>query len=531
MKNRQTQPADPWEAHPASTGIPGLDEILRGGFPRDEMHLIQGTAGTGKTTLALQYLLAGARAGERGLYITLAQTKKGLEAIARSHGWSLEGMTVHEVLPGGVVDQRAGHQTVLHTAEVELGELTRELRKLVEEAKPARVAFDSIGVLGLLAGSKPRYHQEIVALREFLTGRGCTALFIGEWPAEAELEGPANSEFHSLAASVIHLDQKIPDYGEIRRCLRVIKVRGVPFQGGYHNFRIRTGGLEVYPRLGARQTGEYREFRRLQSGIAALDALLGGGLEHGTACLLIGPSGAGKSTLAAAYARAAAQAGDTAAIFLFDERSETFKVRSAGVGVDLQPHLDSGRMHIEAIPTEDITPSEFAQRVAGAVHGGASVVVIDSLTGYLNAMGNSAMLVAQIHELLSFLSHRGVLTILVVFQEGIMSVGRAPSVDVSYLSDTILLFRQFEAGGRVRRCIAAIKKRHGEHDTTLRELFIRPGAMSIGEPLRGLHGVLGAAPTPSGPGQDGRRGGSKGGERGEQAGDGGNGDDEEGPGG
>jgi len=514
MPIRQDHATEPSNAVPASTGIEGLDRILRGGLPRDEMHLIQGASGTGKTTLALQYLLAGAGAGESGLYITLSQTRKGLEAIARSHGWSLEGLTVHELLPGDLVDNLAEHQTVLHTAEVELGELTRALRRLVEQVQPRRLVFDSIGVIRLLAGSPARYRREIVTLRRYLAGRGCTALFIADSPVEAEPEGPDITEFHALATSLIHLEQTALDYGEVRRRVRVIKVRGVPFQGGYHNFRIATGGLEIYARLGPPPDAEYTDFRPVRSGIEPLDKLLGGGLDKGTACLVIGAPGTGKSTLAALYARAAARDGDGAAIFLFEERPETFKARSQGVGIDLQPHLDSGRISIRQLRTAELSPGEFAQRVAKAVTDeGARVLVIDSLTGYFNAMGNTPMLAIQIHELLNFLSRRGVLTILVVTQEGFMSVGSRPAVDVSYLSDSIILLRMFEASGEIRRCLSAIKKRQGEHETTIRELFIRPGSVSIGEePLRQFHGVLSGDPEVIGGGPRRRRGGAEAGE-------------------
>ncbi|AUX44209.1 circadian clock protein KaiC [Sorangium cellulosum] len=487
----------------AASGIEGLDSILRGGFSREEMHLIQGTSGTGKTTLALQFLLAGAAAGESGLYITLAQSKRGLEAIARSHGWSLEGVTVHDPSPDDMAEHLVSDQTVLRTADVELGELTRQLRDVIEQTQPRRVVFDSVGVIGLLAGSPSRYHREIVVLRQFLVDRGCTALFLGEWPTETALKRPVSSEFHSLAGSVVQMEHTAPDYGEVRRRLRVIKVRGVAFRGGYHDFRIRTGGLEIYPRQEVRHGETYGDFRHIRSGIESLDQLLGGGLEQGTACLFIGPSGSGKSTLAALYATAAAQGGDAATIFLFEERPETFKARSTGVGIDLQPQLDSGRLTLVQLDSTDISPGEFAHRVRAAVDGAhARVIVIDSLTGYFNAMGNISSLSVQMHEMLNYLSGSGVLTLLVVTQEGFMSVGEVPNVDVSYLSDSILALRFFEAEGRIRRCVAAIKKRRGEHETTLRELFIGPEGVSVGEaPLRQFHHILSGIPELIDPGQ------------------------------
>jgi circadian clock protein KaiC len=482
----------------ASTGVAGFDWVLKGGLPRDEMHLLQGSGGTGKTTLALQFLLAGAAAGEDTLYVTLSQTKHGLEKIARSHGWSLDGVIIHELSPGSVVEHLAAHQTVLHTAEVELGELTQELRKVVERTKPRRVVFDSIGVIGLLAGNATRYHREIVLLRQFLTGHGCTALFLGDWPGENAADAPANTEFHSLTASVIHLEQIAVQYGEVRRRMRVMKMRGVPISGGYHDFRIRKGGIEIYPRL-EHATDEYSEFRHIETGMKPLDELLGGGLEQGTACLFVGPSGAGKSTLATCYARAVARDGDHAAIFLLDERRETFMVRSHGLGIGLDPFVKDGRVVLHELPTADITPGEFAQRVRAAVERkDARVVVIDSLTGYFNAMENAPMLVVQMHELLTYLSRRGVLTILTVSQEGFMSTGPSgPQLDVSYLSDTIIVLRTFEVNGVVRRCLIASKKRQGEHETTIREMFFGHGRIEVGaEPLQGLRGILRGDPEP-----------------------------------
>lgn len=486
-------PAQPSDAQSgkASTGIEGLDQILRGGLPRDEMHLVQGSGGTGKTTLALQFLLAGARAGEACLYVTLSQTERGLANVARSHGWSLDGVIVHELSPGTVADRIAAHQTVLHTADVELGEVTRELRDLVEKVKPRRAVFDSIGVIGLLAGSATRYHREIVVLRQFLAGHGCTALFVGDWADDGEHDTNANSEFHSLTASVIHLEQTAPDYGDVRRRLRVMKVRGVPFDGGFHNFRIRAGGLEVYPRLDTTSVS-YRAFERLPSGIRTLDALLGGGLEHGTACLLVGPSGVGKSTVASVFVRAAAARQEHASVFLFDERPETFEARAEGVGISLAAYRERGAIAIDLVDTSRITAGEFAYRVRSAVEGDRSkLIVIDSLTGYFNAMDDTRMLAVQMHEVLNYASRRGVLTLLLVSQEGFVSTGPSATVDVSYLSDTVLALRTFEANGTIRRCIAAAKKRQGEHQTTIRELFISSAGVDVSEaPLTGFEHIF-----------------------------------------
>lgn len=479
----------------ASTGIEGLDHILRGGFPRDAMHLIRGGSGTGKTTLALQFLMAGARVGEPGLYISLAQTKRGLELLARSHGWSLEGITIHELPHDAVAETMSTHQTVLHTSELELHELTREVRRVVEQSTPRRAVFDSLSMIGLLAGNTVAYHREISALRQFLTGHGCTTLFLDDWQIEAA-PGAPESPFSALATSSIQMEQRAPDYGEVRRRILVNKVRNVAFEGGYHDFRIVKGGLEVFTRLAAPEQ-EYTSFRTIQSGIKPLDELLGGGFDLGTTCLLIGQPGTGKSTLASVFAHSALARGEAAAIFLFEERPETFKKRAKALGVDLSPHIEAERLFLQKLDTSSITPGEFSHRVREVVENRhVTIVVIDSLKGYFNAMQSTTMLAVQIHELLNYLSRNGVLTLLLLSQEGFMTASSETSVDVSYLSDSILVLRMFELNGDIRRCVSAIKKRQGELMTSIRELFMRPGEVTIGsEPLRLRH-VLTGEPEP-----------------------------------
>jgi circadian clock protein KaiC len=492
----------PQYEHPdgaAPSGIEGLDAILRGGFPRGEVHQLEGGPGTGKTTLGLHYLMAGRAAGERGLYVTLAQTKRGLERIACSHGWSLEGIVVHELSPGGMAERMAGRQTVLHTAQVELDELTRDLCKVVEQIQPQRLVFDSMDVIGLLAGNASQYRLEVVALRQFLLDRDCTALFIGDAPQDGSINRRVNADFYNLATLVLELEQSSPEYGEVKRRMRVIKARGVPVSGGYHNFRVQHGGLVVYPRLGPPPQDEYSQFRPIRSGIEPLDELLGGGLEQGTTCLMVGAPGTGKSTLAAVHVRAAAAEGINSSIFLFDERPETFKARAKGLKIDLEPHVASGRVSIVQLDPADLSAGEFAQKVRSSVIDDKSrLVVIDSLMGYFSAMGNSEMLIPQIHELLTFLSRNGVLTMLLASQQGFMSIGAASSVDVSYLSDTVVVLRMFELQGHVRRCLAAIKKRQGEHQTSIRELFIDPKGVRLArEPLHDLRKILSGDPEPT----------------------------------
>ncbi|MDB5296731.1 MAG: Circadian clock protein KaiC [Phycisphaerales bacterium] len=492
MASRPATTVKPESPPVASTGIPGLDVILHGGLPRDEMHLVQGTAGTGKTTIALHFLRAGALAGEACLYLTLSQSKPHLERIARSHGWSMDGITVHELSPGTVMDRIAARQTVLPTVEVELDELFHDLRELVVKLKPRRAVIDSITALQLLAGSIARYHREVVTLRQLFVEHGCTLVAMANHPAELEKGSMPEVIFHPLSGCVIQLGQDPRPYGDVRRLLRVVKARGLPNNGGYHDLKIRTGGMEVYPRLGAYAMPEDKAYRRMASGVESLDRIVGGGLEGGTSCLLVGPSGAGKSSVATAYAEAAARAGGHAALFLFDERPETYIARSEGVGIPLRKQIDAGRVMIRQIDPGEIAPGEFAHQVHELVEQkGTKVVVIDSVIGYFAAMGTVDVLVTQLHELLTYLTRRGVLLLMCGAQEGFMSMGTQDSVDVSYLSDTILVLGFYEVDANIHRCIAAVKKKHGQHDTGIFELSVIDGRLAVGtQRLTGFHHLL-----------------------------------------
>lgn len=484
----------------ASTGIAGLDEILSGGLPREEMHLIQGVAGTGKTTIALHFLREGARLGEPTLYVTLSQSKQHLERIARSHGWGLEGVAVHELSPGTVAERIAARQTILPTSDVELGELFREISDQVEEIRPRRAVIDSVSIIRLLAGTIQRYHREVVTVRQLFVERECTVLAIADRPAESEQGAMPEVDFHPLCGCVIHLEQVPRPFGEARRHVRVIKARGLANSGGYHDLKIRKGGMEVYPRLGAYSKPEYCGHVCRASGVAELDEMFGGGLDAGTACLLVGPSGTGKSTLATLYADAAMRRGEHAAIFLFDERPETYKSRSSALGMPLHEHQAAGRLLLRQLDPGVIAPGEFAQEVRQAVEDqGATVVVLDSINGYFNAMGSSEVLVSQLHELLTFLSRSGALTMVAGSQEGFMSIGSQTGVDISYLSDTIVVLAYFEKGGELRRCLAAVKKRQGRHQTTIHELHIAPGGIRIGEQLRESHHLMVSGTRPPWP--------------------------------
>jgi circadian clock protein KaiC len=483
----------------ASTGVGGLDSVLQGGLPREEMHMAQGVAGTGKTTLALQFLGEGVRAGERCVYLTLSQSKLHLQRIARSHGWTLDGMTVHELSPGTVAERVASRQTVLPTVELELEAVFKDLEEVVGRVKPQRAVIDSITILQMLAGSVQRYHREVVTLRQLFVERNCTVLALADHPAGAEAGQPPEIIFHPLCGVVIDLSQKPRPYGDVRRQLRIIKARAVPNGGGVHDLKILSHGMEVYPRLSAYSIPEYDEFALAPSGVRELDSALGGGFEHGTASLIVGPSGAGKSTLATVFATAAAGRGERGAIYLFDERPETYKARADGIGVPLREHVESGCILLRQLDPGEIAPGEFAQHVSEAVEReGVRVVVIDSIAGYFNAVGSSELFVAQLHELLTFLSRSGVLTILCGSQEGFMSIGSQAGVDISYLSDTILLLGYFEHDGNLRRYITAVKRRQGEHQTHIRELTIRHDGISLGPPLRQFRDIVlkNAGPNP-----------------------------------
>lgn len=482
-------PITPKQPQKAGTGVKGLDEILNGGLPRGEMHLIQGGPGTGKTTLALQFLIEGAARGEKAAFVTLAQTEEALRKFAASHGWPLDGIEIIDLT--GVGLGAADEQTLFHTADVELGETTRAVQSAIERAGAERIVLDTIGQVRLLADSDLRYRREILSLRMFLATRPATVLFIDD-----DGETPDNM-LADLSHGVILLERSVPDYGNVRRSLSVVKMRDMPFYGGNHNFRIRTGGIEVYPRLDP--SNEERSFvpiAPLTSGIEELDALLGGGLEEGTASVIVGPTGTGKSTLATLYAYAAAKRGLRAALFCFDERPEMFLTRSAGLGMDLQPLIDQGLITLRAVSTAELSPGEFAQIVRDAVEdGGARVMLMDSLTGYSHAMPQEHALMSQLHDLLSFLSQRGVLSFLIVSQHGMLGEDLTGQMDISYMADSVILLRRFEAGGKVRNALSILKKRQGMHETTIRELMFGPGSIRVGEPLTEFTGVLSGQPA------------------------------------
>ena len=485
----------------ASTGVAGLDEILHGGLPLAEMHLIQGVTGTGKTTLSLRFLSAGVQAGEAGLYVTLSQSKEHLERIARSHGWSLDGITIYELSPGTVASRIAARQTVLPTADLQLGELFRELSELVLRVRPRRAVVDSITILQMLAGGTQRYHREVVTLRQLFVKHDCTLVTLADHPAQTDAGQAAEVIFHPLSGCVIQLQQDGREYGIARRRLRVVKARGLPSNTGLHDLQIRTGEVKVFPRLGAYDQPDRGDFRNIATGVSVLDEMLGGGLETGTACLLVGPSGVGKSTLSTLYADAIATSGARAAIFLFDERPETHIVRAEGLGIPLRGHVTAGRVLLRQLDPGEISPGEFAQQVRQLVDAGdIQLVVIDSIVGYFAAMGAANVLTTQLHELLTFLTRRNVLLILCGSQQGFMSIGAQEAVDVSYLSDTIVAVSFFEAEAQIRRAITVVKKKHGPHSTRIHELTMEGGRVQVRAqallPFRNLMVPHGSGPDP-----------------------------------
>lgn len=476
----------------ATTGTPGLDHILNGGLTPDRMYLVEGTPGTGKTTLGLAFLLAGSAARETGLYITLAETELELRAVAKAHGWSLDSLELFEMVPADGFSEEQ-EQTLLHPSEVELGETIRSIMAKVDEVRPTRVVFDSLSELRLLAQSPIRYRRQILALKHFFSTRECTVLLLDDKSATG-----SDLQLHSIAHGVISLDQTLASFGAQRRRLHIVKMRGVPFRGGYHDFEIERGGLRVFPRLVASDHAPVDGGAPTTTGSAELDDLLGGGLVRGTATLLTGPAGVGKTTASVQCMVAALDRGEKASYFLFDERLPTLLARSASLGLDLQPHLDSGLLELQAIDPAEMSPGEFASQVQRSVEThGSTMVVIDSLNAYLQSMPNEQFLVLQMHEMLSYLGQKNVVSLLILGLHGVMGDVRA-DVDLSYLSDTVVQLRYFEASGEVRQAISVIKTRTARHERTIREFQIRKDGLHLGEPLNQFQGILTGVPTFSG---------------------------------
>ena len=475
----------------SATGIGGLDDILCGGLTPYRLYLIEGVPGSGKTTLALQYLLEGARLGESVLYVTLSETDEELRSMAKSHGWPLEGVTIRELVPPEESLQPAEQYTMFHPAEVELSETTRTILADVERLKPTRVVFDSLSELRLLAGDPLRYRRQLLALKQFFRGRRCTVLLLDDLTSAGR-----DLQVQSIAHGVVVLEQLTPEYGSDRRRLRVLKHRGRRFRGGYHDYIIGTGGLNVFPRLIAAEHRARHETTRISSGIAGMDQLIGGGLEHGTSTLVVGSAGTGKSSLAAQFVAHAAQKGQRSAMFIFDESVNTLLTRTKGLGIDLQAHVDSGVVTVRQVDPAELTPGEFANTIRSEVEDhGAKCVVIDSLNGFLNAMPGERFLTIHLHELLMYLGERNVATLLIGAHQGLIGQSMVTPVDASYLADAVILLRYFESRGEVRQAISVMKKRGGQHERSIREFSLEPGGIRVGAPLREFRGVLTGTPV------------------------------------
>lgn len=474
----------------ARIGISGLDDVLAGGLTRDRLYLLEGHPGTGKTTLALQFLLEGAAAGERVLYITLSETEDELRAGARSHGWELPPeIEIFELIPPETLLDETQQQSLLYSSDLELGETTRLIFEAIERFKPSRVVLDSLSEIRLLAQNSLRYRRQILTVKHYFARYGATVLLLDDLTAEAQ-----DKTVHSIAHGVLRLEEMMPLYGPERRRLRVIKYRGQAFRGGYHDFAIVNGGVRVFPRLVASEHHTGFTHSQASCGIKEIDALLGGGVEAGSSTLILGPAGTGKSLLVLSFVVAAAERGERAAMFIFDEEVSLLVARAKALGIDLEPMLNDGRLILEAVDAAEMSPGEFAHRVRHCVNDlGVRTLVIDSLNGYQQAMPEEQFLVLHIHELLTFLNRKGASTFLTVAQHGLVGDMQAP-VDLTYLSDSVVLLRYFEAQGRVRRAISVIKKRVGPHEDTIREYQITASGIRVGAPIKAFQGILTGVP-------------------------------------
>jgi circadian clock protein KaiC len=478
-----------------STGIRELDYLLGGGLAPHHLYLVEGTPGAGKTTLALQFLLEGVRRGERTLYVTLSESRQELHDVARSHGWSLEGIEIYEMVDPSAALEPESQYTMFQPAEIELGVATNSVLNEVDRIRPSRIVFDSLAEMRLLSQNSLRYRRQVLGLKQYFGGKQCTVVLLDDKTFDT-----ADLQLHSIVHGVIVLEQLAPEYGAERRRLQITKLRGTKFRGGYHDFVITRGGLSIHPRLVAADYVASIGRQQMKSGINELDELLGGGIERGSSVLLMGPAGVGKSSVGTQYAFAAAQRGERAAIFVFDESRETLLHRSRGLNMELEPYIESGLITIQQVDPAELSPGEFAFRVRQAVEGSeghppASVIIIDSLNGYMNAMPEERFLVIQLHELLTYLGNLGVNTFLVVAQTGLIGTNMGTPVDTSYLADIVVLFRYFEARGEVLQAISVVKKRSGHHERTIREFKLSSEGIQVGPALREFHGVLSGVPV------------------------------------
>jgi len=472
------------------SGIEGLDDILGGGFPRNRLHLVHGLPGVGKTTLAMQFLLQCKKENEKCLYITLSETAEELQAVASSHGWDLNGIELFDLSSVDELLKAESQNTLFHPAEVELSQTADMILREITRIQPARVVFDSLSELRLLAQSPLRYRRQILMMKQFFTGRKCTVLLLDDATGNH-----SDEQIQTLVHGVVALEQLEPEYGAERRRINIEKMRGVRFSGGYHDYIIQAGGIEVFPRLIAAQHATKFKPEPIASGIPEFDALLGGGFDRGTSNLIIGPSGSGKSTLAIHYAMTLAERGERSVYFAFDENLGTLISRAEALNQKLSRHLNNEMIRLHQVNPAELSPGELTLKIRRAVEEeGVRMVVIDSLNGYTNAMPQEKFLTLQLHELLTYLGHRGVISIMIVAQHGMVGHMTVP-VDLTYLSDTAVLLRYFEAMGSVKQAISVFKKRSGTHERTIREFQLGAEGIRIGEPLTDFQGVLSGTPT------------------------------------